>query len=268
MRVVCISDTHSRHDAFLAAHRIPDGDVLVHAGDFSNTGDRDEVVIAGNHDTTFDREHYIHNYKRYKHEQQHGAILITHNSEIRAVVSRRSTVVAHECVVPRRPGGRDRWNHILRVCFDSSPWQPEYHNWAFNLPRGEKLQQKWRQIPGDTDVLVTHGPPFGWLDAVLVGDELLPQGCEALAAEVQMRVRPRYHVFGHIHEGYGYASDGTTTYINASSCNVDYQPINPAIGFDLETSKSQHHGAHSSVNGASAPTYAELLKYQLELASQ
>uniref|UniRef100_K3WF95 Calcineurin-like phosphoesterase domain-containing protein n=1 Tax=Globisporangium ultimum (strain ATCC 200006 / CBS 805.95 / DAOM BR144) TaxID=431595 RepID=K3WF95_GLOUD len=242
MRVVCISDTHSRHDTFHAAHHIPDGDVLVHAGDFSDTGDRDEVVIAGNHDTTFDREHYIHNYKRYKHERQHDP------EEVRSLLT-NALYLEDQAVV------------IDGFTFYGSPWQPEYHNWAFNLPRGEKLQHKWRQIPGNTDVLVTHGPPLGWLDTVQVGDELMPQGCEALAVEVQTRIRPQYHVFGHIHEGYGYVSDGTTTYINASSCNVDYQAINPAIGFDLMASKSRHHEV-------SAPTYAELMKYQIELASQ
>jgi len=40
-----------------------------------------------------------------------------------------------------------------------SPWQPSYHDWAFNLERGEAIRKKWDLIPGDTDVLITHGPP-------------------------------------------------------------------------------------------------------------
>ena len=40
-----------------------------------------------------------------------------------------------------------------------SPWQPEFNSWAFNLPRGEPLSEKWALIPDDVDVLVTHSPP-------------------------------------------------------------------------------------------------------------
>ena len=50
---------------------------------------------------------------------------------------------------------------------------------------------------------------------------------------VQTRVRPRFHIFGHIHEGYGTSSDGMTTYINASTCNYHYRPVNPPIVFDI-----------------------------------
>lgn len=46
MRVVCISDTHSLHERLRVSVPIPDGDVLVHAGDFSDTGGRDEVLYS------------------------------------------------------------------------------------------------------------------------------------------------------------------------------------------------------------------------------
>lgn len=117
----------------------------------------------------------------------------------------------------------------------STPWQPEFCNWAFNLPRGEKLLDKWRRIPADTDVLVSHTPPFGR------GDQVghMNVGCEDLMREVQGRVKPTLHVFGHVHEGYGRSSDGVTTFVNASACTHDYSPVNPPFVFDLDIPRSK-----------------------------
>ena len=66
--------------------------------------------------------------------------------------------------------------------------------------------------------MLRHSP------SLLLGDQL---------RHIQTRVRPRFHVFGHIHEGYGVSSDGVTTYINASSCNYNYRPLNPPVIFDI-----------------------------------
>lgn len=130
----------------------------------------------------------------------------------------------------------------------STPWQPEFCNWAFNLPRGEKLLAKWRLIPSDTDVLVTHTPPYGRGDRV----GHMRVGCEELAREVSERIQPQFHVFGHVHEGYGKSSDGTTIYMNASSCTHDYEAINAPFVFDLNVSKSGGIGASAPhLNGAS-----------------
>jgi uncharacterized protein YbbK (DUF523 family) len=117
----------------------------------------------------------------------------------------------------------------------STPWQPEFCNWAFNLPRGQQLLDKWRRIPDDTDVLVSHTPPFGRGDQV--GHTRV--GCEDLLREVQGRVKPTLHVFGHVHEGYGRSSDGVTTFVNASACTHDYSPVNPPFVFDLDVPRSK-----------------------------
>ena len=79
-----------------------------------------------------------------------------------------------------------------------TPWQPEYCGWAFNLPRGDACAAKWSQIPDGTDILITHTPPLGYGDHCCTG---VRAGCEDLLNEVQGRVRPKYHVYGHIHEG-------------------------------------------------------------------
>jgi Icc-related predicted phosphoesterase len=121
------------------------------------------------------------------------------------------------------------------VRFWGSPWQPWFHDWAFNLPRGPKLREVWDRIPADTDVLVTHGPPRGILDRTIVGDEV---GCDDLRDAVA-RVRPRVHVFGHIHEARGTHRVGPTLFVNACSCTLDYEPNNAAIVVDLPEDRSE-----------------------------
>ena len=75
--------------------------------------------------------------------------------------------------------------------------QPEFYDWAFNLPRGQACQDKWDLIPEGVDVLVTHGPPLGHGDLCTSGQRA---GCLQLLHTVQ-KLRPKYHIFGHIHEG-------------------------------------------------------------------
>lgn len=76
--------------------------------------------------------------------------------------------------------------------------QPRFLNWAFNVSRGQPLLSIWDRIPEDTDVLVTHTPPVGHGDFCVYDCHV---GCVELLGVIQRRVRPRYHVFGHIHEG-------------------------------------------------------------------
>lgn len=138
---------------------------------------------------------------------------------------------------------QDSGCEIEGLKFWGSPWQPEFMDWAFNLPRkGNRLREIWNKIPIDTDVLVTHSPPHGVLDQVRSratgwGDELGPSGplgCEELANRLQV-VKPRLHIFGHIHDGYGLIQVGETTYVNACICDEDYRPIHPAIAIDLDS---------------------------------
>jgi Icc-related predicted phosphoesterase len=102
-----------------------------------------------------------------------------------------------------------------------SPWQPEFHNWAFNLPKnGLELEQKWNDIPDNTDILITHGPAFGYLDTIMGQYDNL--GCELLTKRIKT-IKPKIHVCGHIHSGYGYVFDGDTHFINASVLDERYQ---------------------------------------------
>jgi Icc-related predicted phosphoesterase len=119
------------------------------------------------------------------------------------------------------------------VNFWGSPWQPEFFNWAFNLPRGEKLAEKWALIPGNTDILITHGPAHGMLDWVPNGQRV---GCEDLFQRI-MDIQPKIHVCGHIHCSYGQKSFHGVEFINASVLGERYTHENKPITllFDTET---------------------------------
>jgi predicted phosphohydrolase len=206
VRIVCLSDTHNRQSRI----DVPDGDLLLHAGDFTMGGRRSEIesfnawlgtlphrhkiAIAGNHDWMFERN----------------------PPEARALLTNAVYLQDTETTVE----GLRIWG---------SPWQPEFFDWAFNLPRGEPLAAKWRLIPTGVDILVTHGPPAGIGDRVSSGESV---GCHDLARELR-RVRPRLHLFGHIHEAYGlFRADGTI-YVNASICDEGYDPSQAPIVIDL-----------------------------------
>jgi len=209
MRLVLLSDTHC-HQRF----PMPGGDALVHAGDATGSGTLDQVreflewfaaqphrhkiLVAGNHDWLFQRE----------------------PGEAARLVRR------HPGLVYLQDSGLE----LAGIRFWGSPWQPEFCAWAFNLPRrGEALRQVWNRIPPGTDVLVTHGPPYGILDQVGGGEHL---GCEELRARLGV-VRPRLHVFGHIHDSHGVARAGGTTYVNASVCDEGYRPVHPPVVVDV-----------------------------------
>lgn len=208
-RLVLLSDTHGSHDAV----RVPDGDVLVHAGDFTRSGRAHEVeafarflgrlphahkiVVAGNHDFLFERE------------PERAAALL-------------ADVATYLC-----DGGAE----AAGLTFWGSPWQPWFHDWAFNLPRGAALAEKWALAPAGVDVLVTHGPPFGVLDRVARGGGSV--GCEALTAALS-RIAPKLHVFGHIHEAYGTEHRAGILHVNASVCDLRYEPVQPPITVDVE----------------------------------
>ncbi len=209
-RIVCISDTHSLHWRL----SVPDGDILIHAGDLTNVGDiRDvydfndflgelphphKIVIAGNHDFCFERD------------------------------SQACREILTNCVYLE-----DEAVQIDGINFYGSPWQPWFCDWAFNLQRGPELKAKWDLIPAKTDVLITHGPPYRVLDCTSNGQYA---GCQDLLEAIE-RIQPRVHVFGHIHEGFGTLQTEHTAYINASSCTASYRPINPAAVYEYEKSE-------------------------------
>jgi predicted phosphodiesterase len=211
IRLVFLSDTHGYHDI-----SVPPGDVLVHAGDGCRGGSLDEARA----------------WAEFLHRQPHRhKIFIAGNHDRSFEADIEGSRALFEGLDFLHDSGCER----LGVRFWGSPWQPWFCSWAFNLPRGPELAAKWALIPDATDVLVTHGPPIGILDRNYEDD---PVGCEELRLAVA-RVRPRIHVFGHIHEGYGTAQQDGTLFINASICTLAYRPTNPPIVVDLPSDRSQ-----------------------------
>jgi len=224
MKVVIISDTHTFHRE--PSFEIPDGDTLIHCGDFTMSGSiheafefkdwfdnlphQNKLVIGGNHDRCFGQDEMMA-LKMFT-----GSIYL-HNSGI----------------------------EIDGIKFWGSPMTP-----AFNGMRGgltfytnseREAKGIWSGIPKDLDVLITHGPPWGILDSVPHWDTGEPEhvGDKMLLSKIIQR-KPKYHVFGHIHEGYGiYKSDpkkdpyNGTVFVNASSVNARYNLVNAPIVIDI-----------------------------------
>jgi hypothetical protein len=109
-----------------------------------------------------------------------------------------------------------------------SPYQPEFCGWAYQYPRGT---DRWRIIPEGLDILITHGPPLNILDETRRYNDMHWKenvGCYDLAAEVRAK-KPRLHIFGHIHDAYGYHNDGTTKYYNVARCDENYDDTHPPV---------------------------------------
>lgn len=188
--IVCVSDTHGFHDQT----DVPDGDILLHAGDLTKHGHlgdatdfnqwlgtlphRHKIVIAGNHDFCFQRE----------------------PDRARARLTNAIYL-------------QDEAATIEGFHFYGSPWQPWFFDWAFNLERGPEIAAKWALIPDNTDILITHGPPLGFGDKTVRGEAV---GCADLLDRIRV-VKPKLHVCGHIHEAAGVVRDGATLFVNAST---------------------------------------------------
>lgn len=190
MLAACLSDTHMRHDRV----RVPPCDLLLHAGDFTRRGTRDEavaflrwlgaqparhkVLVAGNHDDCFERD---------------GAWARD--------ACRREGVTYLENELVEIEG--------LRVW--GSPMTPIFRHMAFNRP-DEALASVWGQIPDNLDVLITHGPPRGVCDRMFLGARV---GCPLLRDRVR-EARPKVHLFGHIHEASGEHHEAGVRYHNVA----------------------------------------------------
>lgn len=181
-----ISDTHNWHEDL----ELGNGDLLIHAGDFTDFGMEYEV------------EDFIHWFARqnYRHK-----IFIAGNHDLfmESVSQKEMKQLIPDTVTYLE----NRSITIEGVKIFGSPVTPYYFGMAFNEKRGKAIQKVWNKIPNDTDILITHGPPLGILDNDL--------GCEDLLQSVQKN-NPRLHVFGHIHEAKGMIKSKNTIFANAS----------------------------------------------------
>jgi Icc-related predicted phosphoesterase len=207
MNFLCLSDTHGKHRLL---KNLPKADVIIHAGDLSKDGSerscmdfmnwfskleyQHKIFIAGNHDFFFESasEQYI-----------------------RKVVPENLVYL------------NDTGISINGINIWGSPVTPRFFDWAFNRDRGKAINKHWKLIPATTDILVTHGPPMGILDDVGVNDHA---GCADLLRRVK-RIKPKFHIFGHIHGSYGRSKTSYTEYINVSIVDDNYDVKNAPVVF-------------------------------------
>jgi Icc-related predicted phosphoesterase len=200
---------------------MPEGDVLIHAGDFTGRGSELHTVdflkwfesqpykyklfISGNHDFLAEKE-------PFKFQQ-----LVDEH--------------APSCTYLE-----DSSVSIEGYLFHGSPVSPEFCNWAFNRYRGIDIQRHWDLIPTDVDVLITHGPILGY------GDKLSQHGsepgkhvgCEDLLNTINTRLKNlKLHGSGHIHEGAGTYMHGNITVVSASVLDEQYRMRNKPVVVDL-----------------------------------
>lgn len=206
MKIVLISDTHSNHN-----FRIPEGDILIHAGDVSSRGTKAEIDV------------FI---KWFQSQPHKNKIFIAGNHDFYLeTLAKNNVKTEFQNLIYLNDSGCE----INGLKFWGSPIQPDFFNWAFNRKRGNEIKKHWDLIPTDTDVLITHGPPHKILDLTTIGTYA---GCEELKSKV-LEIQPKLHVFGHIHEGYGTTTIDKTLYVNASLLNEKYQNAHIPIIIEL-----------------------------------
>jgi len=227
MKIVFFSDPHGWHDDFT----LPEVDIAICAGDITLSGLRTQtasfmewfdkqpvthkVMIAGNHDYWFDKNHPKS--INYKLEDDSHLDVIPEG-----IIYLEDSSVTIE--------GIKIWG---------SPTTPWFGNWAFNkVP--EELEAYWDQIPDDADIIVTHGPCADTILDLCIRDDHRA-GCPSLQKRIS-EIRPKVCAFGHIHEGYGiddkYIAGGedvkVTKLINCSVLNHKYYLTNDPVVIDWD----------------------------------
>lgn len=208
MKICIISDTHGKHKQL----DLPNADTIIHCGDFTSIGEEHEIInfmkwfsgleqyenkiiIAGNHDWLFERN----------------------KGQAKSLIPKNVTYL------------EDNGVEIDGINFYGTPVQKHFCNWAFNRDEA-KLAQHWLHVPDNTDVLITHSPPYG------IGDNVPRSGCQgspSLYKEVVERIRPKIHAFGHIHEDYGLKEMDNIKFINASNLDEHYYCVNDPIVVEI-----------------------------------
>lgn len=238
MKIICISDSHGRHeniyvpkpgddmDNVETLHHIAGGvflpaeaDLVMHSGDMSMMG----------------REHEVDNFlKWYSGLPYTHKILISGNHDF---IFERQRTIAQE-LLAKYPGityleSSEVVINGLKIY--GEPRQPWFHSWAFNVQRGEAIKRYWDAIPDDTDILITHGPPKGILDMTMRGEHV---GCEDLLLRTKELKNLKLCQFGHIHEHAGYEFIDGVHFVNACVVNLRYQLQNKPQIFEIDENKN------------------------------
>ncbi len=216
MKLVIVSDTHNKHHKLV----LPEGDVFIHCGDSTIMGTLKETAAFANWFRSLDYKYKI------VIAGNHDYLFQDHNSLARSMFD-------HDNCYYLEDSGLE----IEGMLFWGSPWVSPIGKWAFCLE--EKLRDlKWNNIPSVTEVLITHTPPRDILDWIWLASPPRSEvdkehlGCARLKSRFASLV-PSIHCFGHIHEAYGIDKHQDTTFINASSCNEEYELVNKPIEIEI-----------------------------------
>lgn len=227
MQVAHISDTHTLHREIEWTEEQFGADMLIHSGDISDVGREEElrdffdwvkslpfkykIIIAGNHDKSLDEKFWFN--KAVKKDKFKKSLI---GCELwsKEILDEFNSHANHHYL-------HDSSVEIEGIKIYGSPYSVNYHPeyWAFNKPDNEESYQLYSKIPADTDILVTHGPPYGKLDVTVGG---LYVGSHILKGYIE-EIKPKFHLFGHVHESYGAIQSEHTVFLN--SCMVNKNNI-------------------------------------------
>ncbi len=203
MKIICISDTHNKHREII----VPQGDVIIHSGDFTEAGTKSET------------ENFLEWFSSLSHKHKilvagnHDFYLEKHANSIEEIIPSNIHYLINSGI------------SIEKINFWGSPYTPGNGSWAFNEKSGGKMLQHWEKIPANTHFLITHCPPYGILDEL---DNKQHIGCQQLFQKVD-RLKLPHHIFGHNHNDYGIVRTKHTIYLNASSLDNRYRLFNAPL---------------------------------------
>ena len=206
MKIITISDTHNKHLEL----DIPLGDVLIHAGDCTLAGTKQETTQFLK---WFSKQPHTH---KILVGGNHDFYLEKHASSLNEIIPENVHYL------------HDSGISINNINFWGSPYTPGNGNWAFNKSRGNAISTHWKKIPQNTHYLITHSPPFGIMDEL---DNKRHIGCERLLKQIKQLQIPN-HIFGHVHNDYGIVKTKQTLFANASSLDERYRPLNAPLRID------------------------------------
>lgn len=192
MDILHISDTHGLHDKLAP---FPKADMLVHSGDMTWSGTEKEVIdfLHWFIEQPFRHKVFIagnHDDCLYQADKISGLpdnIHFLQNSsvEIEGIKFYGCPLFMVDCFT-------DRYNNLIE------------------------------DIPGNTDVVISHQPPKGILDITDYGNGLESHGSEKLFHRI-MQIKPVLHLFGHEHSASGLVNDNGIIFSNASLLDDKYE---------------------------------------------
>jgi Icc-related predicted phosphoesterase len=209
LSIVIISDTHNKHEQLI----LTEADVIIHCGDFTSVGKEYEI-------RNFMKWYSGLNLYKYK-------ICCAGNHDI---LYEKNRQLAKSLIPSNIIYLEDSGIEIEGIKFYGTPVQKIFYNWAFNRSESTLIKH-WQAIPDNTDVLITHSPPY------MIGDyvprTMQHEGSPSLYEEVTKRIKPKIHCYGHLHSGYGIHVIGETTFINASNLDEGYNCVNNPIIIEI-----------------------------------